>query len=69
MQEVVLVEVGDPGSDLTGHPLELQQLSLPIAPVLLSQVTLQVALQCTYKTHPHLIKGSNKQTNKQLCAK
>ncbi|TNN69295.1 hypothetical protein EYF80_020446 [Liparis tanakae] len=45
VQEVVFVQVSDPGSDLTGHPLQLQQLSISEQPVLLRQIAPQIPLQ------------------------
>lgn len=51
VQEVVFVEVSDPGGDLAGHPLQLQQLSGLEPPVLLRQVSAQIPLQThTYTT-------------------
>lgn len=45
VQEVVFVEVSDTGSDFAGHPLQLQQLSVPEHPILLRQVAAQIPLQ------------------------
>lgn len=55
VQEVVLVEVGDPGGDLACHPLQLQEFSFSIMPVLLGKVTLEVTLQYHTHTHTHFI--------------
>lgn len=52
VQKVVLVKVGDTGCDFTGHPLQLQQLSISDHPVLLRQVAPQIALQAHNHTVP-----------------
>ena len=57
MQEVVFVKVSDTSSDFTGHPLQLQQLSVSEHPILLRQVAPQIPLQ----THTH------REENKHSC--
>lgn len=52
VQEVVFVKVSDAGSNFTGHPLQLQQLSVSEHPILLRQITPQIPLQNTHRqTH------------------
>lgn len=45
VQEVVFVKVSDASSDFTGHPLQLQRVSVSKLPVLLSQITPQIPLE------------------------
>lgn len=49
VQEVVFVKVSDTSGDFTGHPLQLQQLSISEHPILLRQIATQIPLQ----THTH----------------
>ena len=51
VQEVVFVKVSDTGSDFTGHPLQLQQLSVSEHPILLRQIAPQISLQTHTQTH------------------
>jgi len=44
VQEVVLVKVSDSSSDLAGHPLQLQLLSVSEHPILLRHVAAQISL-------------------------
>lgn len=45
VQEVVFVKVRDASSNFTGHPLQLQQVSVSERPVLLRQKDTQIPLQ------------------------
>lgn len=45
VQEVVFVKVSDTSSNFTGHPLQLQQLSISEHPILLRQIATQIPLQ------------------------
>lgn len=55
VQKVVFVKVSDTSSDFTGHPLQLQQLSISEHPILLRQISPQIPLQ----THTHREKKHN----------
>lgn len=45
VQEVVFVKVSDTSSNFTGHPLQLQQVSVSERPILLRQIAPQIPLQ------------------------
>lgn len=55
VQEVVFVKVSDTGSDFTGHPLQLQQLSISEHPILLRQIAPQIPLQTHTQPNTQLL--------------
>lgn len=54
VQEVVFVKVSDTSSNFTGHPLQLQQLSVSEHPILLRQIAPQIPLQTHTQTNAQM---------------